>query len=134
MRKYFPVLPGNSITERVRRLNTDSFDTETVLEAAIALDRILASRMHRRKVMGQEVLIPGQLGQALRLPLLLRRLQSRQLRQREKGLEDFLALWETLSGPTQRKVLDALGWYDPESLSWEDKRSNRRPPRHIDDL
>ncbi|WP_404368549.1 hypothetical protein [Marinobacter sp.] len=114
-------------------MNTDTFDTDTALEAARALDRILASRMHRRKVMGQEVLVPGQLGQALRLPLLLRRLQSRQLRQREKGLEDFNALWETLSGPTRRRVLDALGRYDPQALSWEDKRSNRRPRGSIDD-
>ncbi len=103
------------------------FDTETALEAARALERILASRMHRRKVLGQEVLVPGQLGQALRLPLLVRRLQSKQQRQREKGLEDFLTLWETLSAPTRRKVLNAMGWYDPKDLDWEDKRSNRRP-------
>lgn len=109
------------------RLQNELFDTETALVAARALDRILASRMHRRKVLGQEVLVPGQLGQALHLPLLLRRLQSKQQRQREQGLEDFLALWDTLSEPTRRKVLEAMGWYDPKELDWEDKRSNRRP-------
>lgn len=107
-------------------------NTETALEAVLALERVLASRTHRKKIMGQEVLVPGQLGQALHLPLLSRRLQSKQKRQREQGLEDFLVLWDTLSNPTRRRVMDALGWYDPNSLDWEDKRSNRRPDGTVD--
>lgn len=108
-------------------MDTANFTTETALEAATALDKILARRMHRKKVLGQEVLVPGQLGEALHLPLIIRRLKSKQLRQREQGLEDFSALWHTLSAATRRNVFNALDWYDPKRLDWEDKRSNRRP-------
>lgn len=103
------------------------FTTETALEAAIALRAVLASRTHRRKVMGQDVLVPGQLGEALQLPRIINRLQSKQQRQRELGLEDFSSLWPTLSPLTRDKVLQRLDWYDPKELDWEDKRSNRRP-------
>ncbi len=108
-------------------LADDSFTEETALQAAETLARVLASRTHRRKVMGQEVLVPGQLGDALRLPQLISRLKSRQQRQRTRALEDFETLWETLSYATKVQVLRTLGWYDPRGLSWEDKRSNRRP-------
>lgn len=108
-------------------MDTENFTVETAVEAATALDKILAGRMHRKKVLGQEVLVPGQLGQALHLPLILRRLNSKQLRQREQGFEDFSALWHTLSAATRHKVLAAIDWYDPKRLDWDDKRSNRRP-------
>ena len=36
-------------------------------------------------------------------------------------------LWDTLSEPTRATVLEAINWYDPKELSWDDKRSNRRP-------
>ncbi|MFO7994568.1 MAG: hypothetical protein R6U69_10490 [Marinobacter sp.] len=108
-------------------MDSEEFDVETALDTAIALHRVLAARTHRRKVMGQEVLVPGQLGEALHLPRIIKRLQSKQLRQREQGLEELQELWPTLSLATREKVLDRIGWYDPKSLDWEDKRSNRRP-------
>ena len=108
-------------------LDSDAFTVETALEAATELQKVLASRMHRRKVMGQEVLVPGQLGEALHLPRTINRLQSKQQRQRDRGLEDFQELWPTLSEYTRHRVMDKLGWYDPKDLDWEDKRSNRRP-------
>lgn len=108
-------------------MGNEEFDVETALDAAVALNRVLAARTHRRKVMGQEVVVPGQLGEALHLPHIIRRLQGKQLRQRERGLDEFQELWPTLSSVTREKVLGAIGWYDPKSLSWEDKRSNRRP-------
>lgn len=108
-------------------MGNEEFDVATALDAATALQRVLAARTHRRKVMGQDVLVPGQLGEALHLPQIIRRLQSKQLRQREQGLDDFHELWPTLSPATREKVLDHIGWYDPKSLDWEDKRSNRRP-------
>lgn len=108
-------------------MNTADFSTETALEAAISLGDVLSARRHRRKIMGQEVLVPGQLGEALHLPQIIRRLQSKQQRLREQGLADFQSLWPTLSDPTRDKVLHTLGWYDPKDLDWEDKRSNRRP-------
>lgn len=83
--------------------------------------------------MGHEVLVPGQLGEALHLPRIIQRLQSKQLRQREQGLDDFQSLWPTLSDNTRFKVLDNLGWYDPSDLDWDDKRSNRRPQPGLDD-
>ncbi|MBE0484947.1 hypothetical protein [Marinobacter sp.] len=108
-------------------LDSDTFTVETALEAAAELQKVLAARTHRRKVMGQEVLVPGQLGEALHLPRILNRLRSKQQRHRDKGLEDFQELWPTLSRFTRQKVLEKLGWYDPKNLDWEDKRSNRRP-------
>jgi hypothetical protein len=97
-------------------LDSDAFTVETALEAATELQKVLASRMHRR-----------QLGEALQLPRTINRLQSKQQKQREKGLEDFQELWPTLSRFTRHRVLDKLGWYNPKELDWEDKRSNRRP-------
>ncbi|GGY68404.1 hypothetical protein [Marinobacter zhanjiangensis] len=106
----------------------EGFNEETALQAAQALAGVLARRTHRRKVMGQDVLVPGQLGDALRLPQLINRLRSRQRRQRDRALEDFETLWKSLSHSTRDQVWHQLGWYDPRELSWEDKRSNRRPP------
>lgn len=108
-------------------MELETFTTETALDAAAELRRVLATRTHRRKVLGQEVIVPGQLGEALQLPRILNRLQSKQQRFRDQGLDDFQELWPTLSATTREKVLDAIGWYDPKDLSWEDKRSNRRP-------
>lgn len=105
----------------------ENFNVETALLAAAELRKILAARTHRRKVMGQEVEVPGQLGEALQLPGIIRRLGSKQQRQRELGLEAFEALWPTLSERTRKQVLNNIGWYDPQELDWEDKRSNRRP-------
>lgn len=114
-------------------MDTTDFTIETALEAANSLTKVLAARRHRRKVMGHEVLVPGQLGAALHLPRIIQRLQSKQLRQRELGLEDFQSLWPTLSDATRDKVLTNLGWYDPSDLDWDDKRSNRRPQSGADE-
>jgi hypothetical protein len=108
-------------------LELETFTVETALDAAIQLRKVLAARTHRRKVMGQEVVMPGQLGEALQLPRIINRLQSKQQRQRDLGLEDFQDLWPTLSPQTRERVLQAIGWYDPKELDWDDKRSNRRP-------
>lgn len=108
-------------------LDLETFTVESALEAATELRRVLAARTHRRKVLGQEVIVPGQLGEALQLPRIINRLQSKQQRQREAGLEDFQDLWPTLSPQTREQVLTAIGWYDPKELDWDDKRSNRRP-------
>lgn len=111
----------------------ENFTVETALDAASELQKVLAARTHRRKVMGHEVEIPGQLGEALQLPRIIRRLCSKQQRQRDLGLETFQELWPTLSGPTRKQVLDRIGWYNPKALDWEDKRSNRRPVVGSDD-
>lgn len=105
----------------------ETVSEETALAAALALQRVLAARTHRRKVMGQVVVVPGQLGEALQLPEIIRRLRSKHKKIREQGLEDFISLWPTLSARTRQKVLADIGWYDPRNLDWEDKRSNRRP-------
>jgi len=108
-------------------LELETFTIETALDAATELRKVLAARTHRRKVMGQEVMVPGQLGEALQLPRIINRLQSKQMKQRELGLEDFQELWPTLAPQTRERVLGAIGWYDPKELDWDDKRSNRRP-------
>lgn len=116
-----------SAIKQVIALELEIFTTETALDAAAELRRVLAARTHRRKVLGQEVLVPGQLGEALQLPRITNRLQSKQQRLRDQGLDDFQELWPTLSLATREKVLSAIGWYDPKDLNWEDKRSNRKP-------
>ena len=108
-------------------MELETFTTETALDAATQLRKVLAARTHRRKVMGQEVMVPGQLGEALQLPRIINRLQSKQQKQRDLGLEDFQDLWPTLSPQTRERVLTEIGWYDPKELDWDDKRSNRRP-------
>lgn len=113
-------------------MELETFTTETALNAAAELRRVLAARTHRRKVLGQEVLVPGQLGEALQLPRITHRLQSKQQRLRDQGLDDFQELWPTLSAATRDKVLSAIGWYDPKDLNWEDKRSNRKPNGDLD--
>lgn len=104
-----------------------TFTEDIALKAAVELQRVLAARTHRRTVLGQEVTVPGQLGTALNLPRTVSRLQSKQARLRDQGLEDFQQLWVTLSLQTREKVLRAIGWYKPQDLSWDDKRSNRHP-------
>ncbi len=108
-------------------MDTETFNIDTALDAVLALSQVLAARTHRRKYMGQEVVVPGQLGEALQLPQIIHRLRGKQARQREAGLEAFQDLWPTLSPLTREKVLTQIGWYDPQALSWDDKRSNRRP-------
>lgn len=103
------------------------FNEETALAAAHALQQVLEQRTHRRKYLGQIYTVPGKLGEALNLPKILSKLGSKVARRRQAGLEQFEELWATLSAPTQAKVLEAIDWYDPEALSWDDKRSNRRP-------
>lgn len=116
-----------------RHINTSDiveetdFDIDTAYEAVKALQQVLARRTHRRRYLGQEVVVPGQLGSALRLPFIAEQLQGKTAPRRERGLEAFQCLWPTLSPDTQNQVLDLIGWYEPEQLSWEDKRSNRRP-------
>lgn len=116
-------------------IDSDEFDEETALAAALALQEVLARRTHRRKYLGQVYVVPGKLGEALKLPAIISRLQSKVVRRRGQGREDFSLLWETLSVPTREAVLEAIHWYDPKSLSWDDKRSNRRPlsPRNPDE-
>ena len=66
-------------------LELETFTVETALDAATELRKVLAARTHRRKVMGQEVVVPGQLGEALQLPRIINRLQSKQQKQRSNG-------------------------------------------------
>lgn len=112
-------------------MDATEFDIETARAAVQALQQVLARRTHRRKYLGQEVILPGQLGSALRLPAIARQLESKTAPRRERGLEAFQCLWPTLSPATRQQVLELIGWYEPEKLSWDDKRSNRRPPHKI---
>lgn len=108
-------------------IDPDQFDEEIALAAAEALQQVLERRTHRRRVLGQTVTVPGSLGQALNLPKIHSKLTSKSQPRRQQGVDDFVDLWLTLSVRTREKVLDAIDWYDPKDLDWEDKRSNRRP-------
>lgn len=108
-------------------MSDPEFNEETALDAALALEKVLAQRTHRKTLMGQTVVIPGQLGGALKIHQMIQQLRGKTTKRRASGLTAFDALWPTLSAATQKRVLDAIGWYDPKSLDWEDKRSNRIP-------
>ena len=49
-------------------IDAEEFDEETALAAALALQQVLAQRTHRRKYLGQVYVVPGKLGDALKLP------------------------------------------------------------------
>ncbi|HVL02202.1 MAG TPA: hypothetical protein VM553_20430 [Dongiaceae bacterium] len=108
-------------------IDSDAFNEETALAAALALQSVLARRTHRRKYLGQIYTVPGKLGDALKLPGIVSKLQSKVVSRRRQGLEAFRFLWDTLSVPTRESVQQEIDWYDPKELSWDDKRSNRRP-------
>lgn len=108
-------------------MNHEDFDEETALMAVQALQAVLSRRTHRKKVLGEERIVPGQLGEALGLPSLRKQLNSRRAGTRQQAVERFEAIWSSLSERSRRRVREALGWYDPRDLDWEDPRSNRRP-------
>ena len=108
-------------------LSSEEFNIKTALAAAEALEVILARRTHIRVILGEERRVSGSLGKAVNLPEIRKRLESRSSKLRDQGLGEFRALWDTLSLATCNSVLEAIGWYDPGDLQWDDKRSNRRP-------
>ncbi len=108
-------------------IDSDDFNEESALAAALALEKVLARRTHRRKYLGQMYTVPGRLGEALKLPGIVAKLQSKVNSRRRKGLDEFRFLWDTLSVPTREAVQQDIHWYDPKDLSWDDVRSNRKP-------
>lgn len=108
-------------------MNAEDFNITTALAAAIALKTVLSRRTHRKKYLGEEVLLPSTLGEAVNLPKITAALQGRGINQRQKGLEDFQSLWPTMSEDTRNRVLSMIGWYEVEDLEWDDRRSNKRP-------
>ena len=114
-------------TRNPDRLREPEFDTDSALKAARALEIVLESRTHKKKYLGQIYTLPGQLAKALKLPDIVSKLDSKAATRRQRGLDDFLELWSTLSYMTKSRVLDDIGWYAPEQLDWEDKRSNKMP-------
>lgn len=108
-------------------MNSEDFDLEYALKAIIALELVLQRRTHKVKYLGQEYLMPGTLGEALKLQKITSQLQSPIFLKQEQGLESFQAIWNTLSEITCNSVLKEIGWYDPKALDWDDYRSNRQP-------
>ena len=108
-------------------MEAENFNIVTALRAALALKVVLERRTHVRKYLDEEYIVPGSLGEAVKLPKIISMLRSKLLPRREKGVIAFSLLWATLSQPTRSAVLKDIGWYDPKSLDWDDPRSNRRP-------
>lgn len=108
-------------------VNSDDFDIELAQQAVQSLQLVLAARTHKKKYLGKDYVLPGQLGKALKLPQIHSRLNSPMSNRRQQGLDDFKFLWDTLSENTRHIVAEDLGWYEPERLEWDDKRSNRKP-------
>ena len=114
-------------------IDTDAFDVALALKVANALKVILENRTRVKVILGEERVVPGTLGEVIRLPTIMTRLESRSRLARDDALLEFQMLWSTLSEKTTAEVLDAIGWYDPNDLDWEDPRSNRHPNLRIDD-
>ena len=114
-------------------IDTDAFDVALALKVANALKVILENRTRVKVILGEERVVPGTLGDVVRLPSILTRLEGRSRLARDDALLEFQTLWSTLSEKTTAEVLDAIGWYDPNDLDWEDPRSNRHPDLRIDD-
>ena len=108
-------------------MDSEEFNLESARLAADALHDVFAARTHRKKYLGKVIVVPGKLGEAVKLPAITSKLNSRVAKRQELGLEEFKFLWDTLSVVTQQSVLEAIGWYEPTDLEWEDKRSNRKP-------
>ncbi|TVP57729.1 MAG: hypothetical protein EA349_05890 [Halomonadaceae bacterium] len=108
-------------------MNPHDFNQDTALQAARVLAAVLSRRQHRKVIMGQTVLVPGQLGEALRLPGIIHALQSRSGTRRNEAVERFTAIWLSLSERSREQVRERLGWYDPRQMEWDDPRSNRLP-------
>lgn len=108
-------------------MDPSDFNQDSALQAARMLARVLAQRQHRKTILGQTVLVPGQLGEALRLPSMIHALESRSGPRREAAVERFQAVWLSLSESSRAQVRELLGWYDPREMDWDDPRSNRRP-------
>ena len=110
-------------------MQAEDFTEETALAAAQELRAVLAQRTHQKKVMGQIVTVSGQLGSALKLDQIINQLNGKTRTRKANGLVAFIELWETLSERTRNQVLKRVGWYNPEELDWDDKRSNRLPSK-----
>ncbi|HEY9033850.1 MAG TPA: hypothetical protein VIN71_07935 [Pseudomonadales bacterium] len=108
-------------------LAIEQLDMTALAELAVAITAVLDSRTHRRKYLGEEILVKGSLSKALHLPDIQRRLQSSREEKRQQGRDELARLWQSLSPATRDAVITQLGWYDPHQLDWDDPRSNRRP-------
>lgn len=105
----------------------DEFDESSALLVAESLRKVLKRRTHKKKYLGQLYELPGRLDEALNLPKIQAKLTSKVAKRRQQGAAELNELWITLSAATQAQVYEDLEWYDPKSLDWEDKRSNRQP-------
>lgn len=104
-----------------------AFNVDAVRQLAQALQQVLDSRTHKRVYLGDEIMVKGSLSKALKLPEIIRTLNSPHLERQSKAQDALAELWATLSAQTQEHTLEKLNWYEPKALSWEDPRSNRRP-------
>jgi hypothetical protein len=90
-----------------------------------ALIHTLNQRQHTRVVLGKEVTVEGSLSKALKLPELLKQIESIQVIKRDKARQRFFEIWPTFSSETRQQTLDYCGWYDVNNLAWDDPRSNK---------
>ncbi len=104
-----------------------AFNVEAVRQLAQALQQVLDSRTHKRIYLGDEIRVKGSLSKALKLPEIIRTLNSPHHERQIKAQDAIAELWATLSPSTQEHTLEKLNWYEPNALDWEDPRSNRRP-------
>ena len=104
-----------------------ALDIETVRQIAAALEQTLDERTHKRDYLGEAIIVKGSLSKALKLPEIKRTLARQSHDLQQQGIDQLTTLWLTLSEPTRKNTLNRAGLYEPEELSWDDPRSNRRP-------
>ena len=108
-------------------------DRTSMRQLVTLLIEVLDSRMQKKVIMGEEVLVKGSLSKALQLPAIARHLESPRTDKQQQGKDELVQIWETLSPVTRDAVIRQLGWYDPAELDWDDPRSNRKPPLNTDE-
>ena len=89
-------------------------ETKTCLESLIY---VLNQRTHTRVVMGKNIVVGGSLAKALKLPELLKQIQSVQALKKQAAVERFQEIWPTLSLPTRTQALKKCGWDEPDDES-----------------
>jgi len=109
-----------------------NFDIEPLginssLQLCSALQDVLDARVHQRLILGEPVLVKGSLSKALGLPEIQKHLSGKIQKKQDLAKQRLMEIWPTLSETTKEQTLDILGWYEPDALSWDDPRSNRKP-------
>ncbi len=110
----------------MRHFDIQNLEESHLLRLAEALQQVLNSRTHKHTHLGEEIIVEGSLSKALKLPEIIKFLESNENKrhQARARLDD---IWWTLSETTRQRAMELAEIYEPDKLDWDDPRSNRYP-------